>query len=359
MPTQRSSSPRLYVVGRGDKGQCLYHVDISPISGALTLLSATGDGAVSPFHVVANTAGTRLYVADIRPEFGGLPGGAVQAYAIDSTSAPGTPVYLNGGNAVDTVPCFVCLTRDERHVLAAGYGGGHVTALEIEPDGRVGRVAAIANHADPVSPAKPRAHSVILDPTGTRAVSADLGVDRVMIYHLDSDTSPLTRNDPPFVDTRKGAGPRHLAWHPAGRFLYAMTEYDNTVVAFDYDPRNGRLTTLQVEPALPPEFTGKSYGADIQVHPSGRFLYASNRGHESIVMYEIAPGSGRLTLLGYQPCGGAFPNSCRLTPSGDFLVVTNTNSDNVVSFRVDTDTGRLSDTGHALEINKPTSLCFV
>jgi 6-phosphogluconolactonase len=350
-------SQYFYIASRADgSGPPLHRVRLDPGGGRLELVGSYSGGATNASFPCVDRARRFLFLADASKEWDGQPGGAAHAYAIE----PGTGAlrWINGRTATDGSPCYACLTPNERFLMIAGYVSGNLSVFPVGPDGRLGERSDFRSHADPALTAKPHAHSVLPDPTGQFAVSADLGVDRILVYRIDQQSGKLIPHDPPFLSTRTGSGPRHLAWHPSGRFLFAMTEYGSTVIAMRYDGGRGVLSELQVESALPAGFTAKTWGADIQVHPSGRSLYATNRGHESVVAFAIDPATGRLSLLAHTPSGGNFPNACRLDAGGRFLVVVNTKSDRVVSLAVDPATGALRDTGQTLVLPKPTGLCL-
>jgi len=270
---------------------------------------------------------------------------------------------LNRQHAGGVTPCHVRVTRDGGHVLIANYSDGSISMLPTAEDGSLKPTSVRIQHGNPAAApgtkVKTNAHSLILDPAERFALAADLGLDQILVYRFDRATSQLTPHQPTFFATAPKSGPRHLAFHPNGRTLYAMTEYDNTVIAMTYDGDAGVLSALQIEPTLPADFTGKSYGADIHVHPTGRFLYVTNRGHDSITIFAVDADSGRLTLVGREPVGGEFPRGFAIDPTGRFLLVGNEKSDRIVTFRIDVETGRLSATGAVTTLPKPTCLQFL
>jgi 6-phosphogluconolactonase len=189
-------------------------------------------------------------------------------------------------------------------------------------------------------------------------LTADLGLDKVMIYQIDRDGGKLRPNDPPWATVHPGAGPRHFDFHPNGRYAYLINEIDSTMTAFSYDAARGALTELHSLPTLPQGFDGRSSCADVHVHPSGKYLYGSNRGHDSIVIYGIDEATGRLTYIGHEPTQGRTPRGFNVDPSGNFLLAANQNTDTVVSFRIDPATGRLAATGHVAQVPTPVCLKF-
>jgi 6-phosphogluconolactonase len=208
----------------------------------------------------------------------------------------------------------------------------------------------------------PHAHSINVDPTKQFAVAADLGLDKLLVYKLDAKAGTLTPNDPPFARVDPGAGPRHFAFHPNGRFAYVINEMALTVTAFTWDGERGALETVDTVSTLPADFQGSREGlstAEVQVHPSGKFVYGSNRGHDTIAIFAVDLESGRLTPVGHQPTGGKVPRNFGIDPTGQYLLAANQDSDTVVVFRIDEETGKLSPTGQTVEVPTPVCVKFV
>ncbi len=245
-------------------------------------------------------------------------------------------------------------------MLAANYGGGNVVIYPVKADGSLAEASDVAQHTgrggDPKRQTEPHAHMVLLDAAGKYAFAPDLGIDRVMIYRVDLKNGKLVPNG--FAAVKPAAGPRHFDFHPTGDFGYVINELDSTVTAFRYDKAGGKLTELQAISTLPADFKETSYCADIHVHPSGKFLYGSNRGHNSIVAYAI-DGGGKLTLIGHQSTLGKTPRNFGIDPTGQYLLAANQNSDSVVNFRIDEATGKLAPTGQTTEIPAPVCLKFI
>src|SRR5439155_16858837 len=202
----------------------------------------------------------------------------------------------------------------------------------------------------------PHAHSINLDPANRFAIAADLGLDKVFVYRFEAARGTLTPHDPPSVATAPGAGPRHFAFHPSGRFAYVINELDSTVISFSYDAAAGVLREIQTITTLPGDFSGEYYPAEVLVHPSGQFLYGSNRGHDSIAIFRIDASTGKLTPAGHQPSGGKSPRNFNIDPSGAWMIVGNQSSDNVLFFRINPQSGALTPTGQTLEA--PSPICF-
>jgi 6-phosphogluconolactonase len=229
--------------------------------------------------------------------------------------------------------------------------------LPIEPDGRLGKATAFVQHhgtgPNPQRQEGPHAHCINLDAANRFAVVADLGLDKVLVYRFDPVKGTLTPNDPPSVAVAPGAGPRHFAFHPNGRNAYVINEIASTVTAFRYDAQRGVLEPLQTISTLPKDFHGNNSTAEVQVHPSGKFLYGSNRGHNSIAIFAIDPMTGRLTPVGHQSSQIKTPRNFGIDPTGTYLLVANQDSDSIVVFRIDTQTGDLQPTGTKVEVPVP------
>lgn len=326
--------------------------------GSLSKIGSVGEGASSPLFIGAHPNGRNLYLADYVKECNGVAGGAVRAYAVDGDNVS----YLNSQPAGGTVPCYVSVTRDGKFAGVADYGKGVVAVFAVNEDGSLGEIVSSTQHTGDLvgeEGTKPNAHCFIFSPDERFAFVADLGLDAVVVYRFDKQTGRIEPNDPPYLRTAKKAGPRHLAFHPNHRFLYAMTEYDNTVIAMSFDPRKGSLQIVDVQSALPADYDGKSFGSDIHIHPSGKFLYVANRGHESIAAFAIDAEHGKLSLIGIEAAGGAFPRAFTLDPKGRFAIVPVEKSDKIVTFAIDQDSGALKATGAEIAVEKPSGIRFI
>jgi 6-phosphogluconolactonase len=342
------------------KSKGIYRFALDPASGELTggeLVAETDNPsflAIHPNHRF-------LYAVNEVGNFEGQHSGGVTAFGLDP--AKGTLTRLNSQPSGGVDPCHLIVDRAGKHVLVANYGGGNASVLPIGGDGRLGKATAFVQHkGSSVNRNRqegPHAHSINLDPANHFAVVADLGLDRVMVYRYDSAKGTLTPNDPPFVATDPGAGPRHFAFHPNGRFAYAIDELNCTVFALAYDPDRGTFQPLQTVSTLPVPYKGEYSTAEVQVHPSGRFLYGSNRGHDSIAVFAIDEKSGKLTAAGHQGDGIKTPRNFGIDPTGQFLIVANQGSDSLVVFRIDPATGALRPTGHRVSVPSPVCVKFV
>ena len=244
------------------------------------------------------------------------------------------------------------------YVLVANYGSGSAACLPIGRDGRLAKATSIVQHkgssVDPRRQKGPHAHSINLDAAGRRAFVADLGLDQILIYRFDAGSGKLTPNDPPFTPMAPGAGPRHFAFHPSGQFAYAINELNSTITAMAYDAVHGTLDPVQTLSTLPDGFDGVNYTAEVQVHPSGKFVYGSNRGHDSIAIFAVDEQNGKLRYVGCEPTQGETPRNFGIDPTGAYLLAANQATDNLVVLRIDKQTGDLAPTGHAVEVPSPT-----
>jgi 6-phosphogluconolactonase len=342
------------------KGVYVSRLDIA--TGALSAPELAAE-TTSPSYLAIHPTGNFLYAANEVRTFAGKETGSISAFAIDRTT--GKLTALNQESAMGRGPVYVVVDKTGRNVLVSNYGGGSVAALPLGTDGTLKPASAFIQHTgssiNPQRQQGPRAHSINLDPGNRFAYAADLGLDKVLIYRFDADKGSLTANDPPFAAVQPGAGPRHFAFHPKGRFAYVINEIDVTLTAFSSDPERGGLTAIQTLSTLPPGQTvATGYStADVQVHPSGRFLYGSNRGHDSIVVFAIDEKTGRLTYVQNEPTQGSTPRGFGIDPTGTYLLAANQRSDSVVVFRIDQQTGRLTPTGHKIEVGSPVCVKFV
>ncbi len=287
-------------------------------------------------------------------------GGVVSAFSIEAGT--GLLRLLNQQSSMGKGPCHVAVSRAGQNVLCANYGGGSVAVLPIDAGGRLREATAFIQHqggsVHPQRQEGPHAHSVTLDAAGRFVFAADLGLDKIMIYRLDEAQGALTPNAPAFTALNPGAGPRHFAFHPDGRYAYVVNELDNTVTAFSYDAASGKLETLHSVGTLPSDFKGGNSTAEIRVHPSGRYVYCSNRGHDSIAVFSVDSASGHLTPLGHALTRGRVPRNFNIDPSGKFLLAANQESGTVAVFRIIQETGLLEVLDAPVEVPTPVCVLF-
>ena len=335
-----------HVNGQAD-GIYVYRLDLS--SGALSYQSKVS-GMVNPAFLAIDPAGRYLYA--IRA-VGEEDGPAVSAFSIDPTTKE--LAYLNEQSSHGSSPCHVSVDRTGQFVLVANYRGGNVAMLPIEHDGRLGAATDVVQHyGSSLDSGAAHPHSITFDASNRFAFVADLGIDKIMIYELDLAQGLLAPNG--HSQLQAGAGPRHFTFHPNGRYAYVINELNSTINAFAYDDTNGSLTPLQTVSTLPDDFSGTNYCADIHISPSGKFLYGSNRGHDSIVIFAIDENTGMLTYIAHEPTQGQFPRNFAIDPTGTYLLAANQNSNTVVTFRIDQQTGELN----AIHMSHiPTPVCLL
>lgn len=335
--------------GRYSETDGIHIYALDGANGHLTSVGAVG-AVPNPSYLAIDRAGRCLYAVS---EFAA---GVLAAYAINPDNGALTLINTRPTQGGD--PAYVSLTPDGRYALASNYSSGAaVIVFPIRADGGLDPASSSVYH-DGSGPLierqeKPHPHAALTDPAGRFVYVPDLGTDSVMIYRLED--GQLIPNNPASLTLPPGAGPRHLTFHPNGLFAYVIAELNNTVTALAFDASTGALDTLQTIPALPENFSGESYCADIHLSPDGRFLYGSNRGHDSIVIYEV-DRHGKLVLVAHQPTGGNWPRNFVIDPSGEFLLVVNQNSDSINCFRRDADTGLLEATWEKSGLVAPACL---
>ncbi|MBI2191323.1 MAG: lactonase family protein [Planctomycetes bacterium] len=342
------------------QSQGIYVYRLDPSSGALSPVSQA-TGIQHPSFLAIEPRRPCLYSVSEVAESGGKPTGAVSAFAIDPRT--GGLTFLNHQSSGGRGPCHLCVERTGRYVLVANYSGGSVAMLPIEPDGRLAGASDFVQHqggsVDPRRQEGPHAHSIQVDPGNRYAFAADLGLDKVLVYRLDLAKGKLRPNDEPWASVKPGAGPRHFDFHPSASFAYLINEMGNTVTAFRYEAARGVLREVQMVSTLPADFSATSHCADIHVAPSGRFVYGSNRGHDSIAVFAIDPATGRLNSLGQESTRGKTPRNFGIDPTGTFLLAANQDTNSIVTFRIDAETGRLAATGSAAEVPTPVCVQFL
>ncbi|HEY4983753.1 MAG TPA: lactonase family protein [Verrucomicrobiae bacterium] len=327
-------------------GFSLAHFD--PDTGALTKPEFLLEVSAPAFFVI-HPDGQHLYTCN-----SGNPGG-VSAYEIEPRN--GQLKFLNRVPAGGADTSYVSLDQTARYVFAANYQGGNIAVFALKPDGSIGDRTAFVQHTgssvNPQRQTHPYAHSIIADPSNRFVLAANLGVDKVFVYHFNEKDGSLQTNDPPFATVKPGSGPRHVKFHPNGRWVYVISEIASTVTAFNWNSTNGTLTEFQTVSALPDDFKGTSTCAEIEVHPKGKFLYASNRGHDSLAVFAIDQATGKLTLVEHVSSGGKTPRNFAFDPTGKWILCSNHGSDNAVVFRVDESTGKLTQTGPPVSVPYP------
>jgi 6-phosphogluconolactonase len=344
--------------GKGSEGIYAYRFD--PATGAIQSigLAAATD---NPSFLAVDPKGRFLYAVNELEAFRDEPTGAVSVFAIERAS--GKLTLLQQVPSLGGSPAHLSLDATGRYLMVANYGGGNVAVFPIGSDGRLGRHSAFVQNAGSSvnleRQAGPHAHFIQITNDNRFAVVADLGLDKLLMHRFDAATGSLTTASSESVAVDPGAGPRHAAFAPSGKFVYVVNELASTVTVFAYEPGSGALQRLQTVPTLPAGFSGNNTGAEIAVDAKGSYLYVSNRGDDSIAVFSIHPDDGSLTLLEWVPSGGKAPRHFVIDPTGDWLFAANQGSDSISLFRVDQKSGRLTPTGRSLDVISPVCVQIV
>jgi 6-phosphogluconolactonase len=352
-----------YTHGKGPaESKGIYCGQLDLATGKVTIDGVTP--TVEPSFLAIDSSRQFLYAVNEVEKLDGVNAGGVSAFAIDSKSGELKP--LNRRPSEGTAPCHLSIDKDRRVVLVANYGNGSIAALRIEPDGSLGKSRqAIPKTGASVNRARqegPHAHCISLDPANHFALEADLGLDLVFVYAFDANRRDAQQGVLAYKsagDLKPGSGPRHFVFSRDGRFVYVINELASTISTFAYDAETGGLRSLATHSTLPKGFSGSNTTAEIDVDLNGRFLYGSNRGHDSIVIFSINPDTGMLTYVGHQPSGGKTPRSFGIDPTGRYMLVANQDSNNVVVMRIDQQTGKLTPTGNSVEIGMPVCVKMI
>jgi 6-phosphogluconolactonase len=343
--------------GKTSKG--IYRFELDVMKGKLSDRQLVAE-VEQPTFLAIHPSNAFLYSVGEYGKLGPKKAGAINSFALDAKT--GSLKALNVQSSGGAGPCHLVVDPSGKAVLAANYNGGSVCVLPIQKDGSLGEMSAFIQHegksVDPARQTSPHAHSINVDAADRFALAADLGIDKVLIYRFDPAKGTLTSNDPPAVDLPPGSGPRHFAFHRSGKFAYVINELAQTVTAMSYDADKGTLKPLQTISTVPMPVKGNST-AEVVVHPSGKFLYGSNRGHNSIAIFTIDENTGMLTAAGHQTKDIKTPRNFALDPTGQFLIVANQDSDSLVMFRVDPKMGQLQETGVRVEVPRPMCVRFV
>ena len=339
----------------GPQDNTIYLYRLQAGTGALTLVSAQ-KGVAQPTYLTMDTGHRYLYaVSETQSYHGRANCGGVSALAIDQHT--GALTLLNQQPSLGASPCYISLDRTGKNVLVANYVGGNVALLPRQANNQVAAPTDSSRHQPPLGPHKnqnsPHAHCIIPAPDNRYAFAVDLGTDKVYRYQLDAAHGKLGTPATVAFSAKPGAGPRHLTFHPNGRWAYLENELGSTISALTYDAKTGTFQEIQTQTQLPASFTGDNSGADVHISPDGRFVYTSNRGDNSLAVFAIDGGSGRLTLVQHVSTQGKTPRNFALDPSGQVLLVANQNSDNVFTYRVDKQSGKLTPTGQSVQVPSP------
>jgi 6-phosphogluconolactonase len=348
-----------YTAGES-KSKGIYAYRFDSATGQVTPIGLAAE-TVNPSFLAISPNHRFLYAVNEVGDYKGQKSGAVSAFAIDHKT--GKLTFLNQVASKGADPCYITLDKSGKYVLVANYTGGSIAVFPVLEDGRLGEASAFVQHSghgtNPARQEGAHAHSIDVSPNNRFAIVDDLGLNETLVYKFDAGKGTLTPNDPPFAKAEAGSGPRHFALYPNGKFAYVINEMGDSVTAFSFDGAAGTLQPLQTVSTVPKTFAGHNDDAEIEIHPSGKFLYASNRGHDSIAVFAIDSNTGKLTLVKYVPTKGKSPRNFVVAPGGKFLFAENEKSDNIVAFRIDQKTGDLTPTGKEWEIDQPVCIRFV
>jgi 6-phosphogluconolactonase len=347
--------------GTGSKGIYGYRFDEN--SGRLEPLGVAAEMA-NPSFVVTDPSHRHLYA--VTEMSGSGPdaenaNGSISSFAIDPKT--GSLKFLNKVSSSGAAPCHLVVDKTGKILFVANYGSGNVASFAIQADGSIGAMTGLDQHTgssiDPQRQKGPHAHAVVISPDNRFLFVPDLGLDRIVIYRIDEAKRSFTLNDPSYVSVKPGLGPRHLVFGAGARFAYAICEMGSSVVAFSYNRVNGKLTPVQTISTLPANFSGEDNSAEIQIDRSGRFLYASNRGDNSITVFQIDAKTGLLSKIQIVPTQGKTPRNFVIDPTGRYLLAANQDSNNLVVFTIDPASGKLAPTNQVVDVPSPVSILFV
>lgn len=338
------------------KGEGIYLVELNLQTGDLKLIDLFKN-IENPSYLVVNNKNGFLYTVNELKQFQGKASGSVSSFKI--TNSTGALTFVNRQPTQGTDPCHIVVNSKGNELFITNFMSGSVCVLPVRPDGSIGEPSQFIQHIgssiDHDRQIGPHAHSLVFSPDERYAFVADLGLDKLMIYKTNSGSSPLTPSEIPFFKTNPGSGPRHFTFHPNGEYCYVINEIDCTILALSYEKKNGSFSEIQCVSSLP-EGVAKNGNscADIHLTPDGRFLYGSNRGHNSLIVYEIDNKSGLLAYVDCPPCGGKIPRNFSIDPSGYYLLCANQDSNDITVFKIDQNTGKLK---KRAKCNIPTPVC--
>ena len=344
------------------KGIYNYHFD--PKTGQLTPIGVAAE-VVNPSFLTTDPQHRFLYavteMGQARGPDANKSNGSISSFSIDRKT--GALSFLNKVDSGGGGPCHLVVDKTGKMLFVANYGSGSVASFAIKPDGSIGERTGFDQHTgssvDPARQKGPHAHAVVLSPDNRFLFVPDLGTDQIKIYRVDAAKGTFTPNDPPFATVKAGYGPRHFTFGRGAKFAYAVCEMGSSVAVFSYDPAKGSLTPVQTISNLPSDFKGVNNSAEIEVDRSGRFLYASNRGNDSITAFAIDPVKGTLTNVQVVPTQGNMPRNFAIDPTGKYLIAANQKSNNMVVFSIDPKDGQLKPAGQTLDISSPVDILFV
>jgi 6-phosphogluconolactonase len=338
----------------------IYVAQFDPSTGQLAALQLAAE-TKNPTFLALDPTRRFLYAVNEIGDFDKKGNGAVSAFSVEPQT--GKLTFLNQQASGGSGPCHLAVSDTHNCVLAANYGSGSVVVLPVEADGRLQAPSATVQHrGSSVNRERqegPHAHFITWDPVNRFVLTCDLGLDKVLVYRLEEHPLSLTPNDAPFFAVKAGSGPRHLAFHPNGRIAFLLNELSSTLTVCEYDGQRGELKEIQTASTLPEGFSGRNTCAEVAVDPTGKFVYASNRGHDSIAVFSIDPASGMVRCIQHQSTEGKTPRHFAIDPTGKWLLAENQDSDKVVVFSLSAETGRLATTGQSQSVGAPVCAVFV
>jgi 6-phosphogluconolactonase len=357
--TASAADPLVFVTAfaPGEQGGIhAYAFDLK--EGTLKPLHHTG-GVENPFFIALSPDRRFLYSIHAK-QFGGKENEQVAAFEL--VGRTGELKLLNRQSSLGTASCYLMVDQTGKTLVVANYSSGSVASLPIKADGSLGEHVSFFQHkgssVNPDRQKEPHAHCIVVSPENKYAFACDLGADQILCYKLDPVAAKLTPNTVPFAKAPAGAGPRHLTFHPNGKRAYVINELANSVSVFDYDAAAGTLTERQTISTLPANFKGSSYCADVKITPDGKFLYGTNRGHDSLACYRIGD-DGKLSLIAIEPSRGKGPQNLAIAPDGHWLLCANMPGNNIAVFQIDPKTGHLKATGEPVKQTGPSCIMLV
>jgi 6-phosphogluconolactonase len=361
MTTSKNSTSTLYVgtyTGKGSEG--IYRFSLSNGDGKLVPEGLAAE-VKNPSFLAVSPDKRYLYCINEMSDLNGKKSGGATSFAVDGESLELTQLDQVPSGGVG--PCYVSVTGDGNAILTANYGSGSVALLPAMDDGGLGDPVSVSQHegssVDPKRQDGPHAHCIMSDPSGRYALAVDLGLDQVIAYRLASESTQMDISAPVKNEVHKGAGPRHIAFHPNGKIAYTSNELDSTVSTWEWSAEDGKLKEIGHVSTLPDDTQTTNYPSEVLVHPNGKFVYVANRGHDSIAVLKIDETSGKLELVATEPCRGENPRGMTLSPGGDFMIIGNQDSANIAAFRIDSATGMTKFTSEHKGIDRPVGIVFL
>jgi 6-phosphogluconolactonase len=336
---------------RPNKSKGIYAYKFDAKAGKFTSIGLAAETS-NPSWVAVSPNGKFVYAANENNQ------GTVSAFAVQPDA---TLKALNSVSSTGSGPCHVTLDHKGKFLFVANYNDGAVASYAVKEDGSLSAPVSNFKHTGSSANASrqrgPHAHEAMVSPDDKFLFVPDLGIDKIMIYKIDAKTGALTPNEPAFTPIDAGSGPRHMAFAPNGKFVYLVTEMNSSITGFSYDAKTGAMTKLETLPGTPADFTGQKSGAEVAIHPSGKFLYLSNRNHNSVAVFTV-DAKGKLTAAGNVPSGGKTPRHIVIDPTGAFLIASHQDSDNITVFKIDPKTGALAPTGEKIDLGSPVCVAF-